>query len=125
MPGRITRKGKNILGTAAISGVRRAADIDLAAIALCTTRKSVHQYPNESTNPNPITNPNHSTPIGFVEGDAMYCHEWLQAPGAKPFEVATVASRVCNPSQPPASRKPRKTSGAKPKTIRKNCSTSL
>ena len=42
-PGRITKAGNNILGTAAISGVRRAADIELAAIARCTTKKSVHQ----------------------------------------------------------------------------------
>ncbi len=36
-------KGKSIFGNAAISGVRRAADMDLAAMARCTTRKSVHQ----------------------------------------------------------------------------------
>src|SRR5436190_9723196 len=42
-PGRMTRKGKNILGSAAISGVRRAALIESAAMARCTTRKSVHQ----------------------------------------------------------------------------------
>ena len=34
---------ENILGTAAISGVRRAAVIESAAMARCTTRKSVHQ----------------------------------------------------------------------------------
>ena len=33
----------SILGTAAINGVRRAALMDSAAIARCTTRKSVHQ----------------------------------------------------------------------------------
>ncbi len=33
----------SILGTAAIKGVRRAAVIEPAAIARCTTRKSVHQ----------------------------------------------------------------------------------
>ena len=42
-PGRITRNGKNILGSAAISGVRRAEVIESAAMARCTTRKSVHQ----------------------------------------------------------------------------------
>ena len=42
-PGTITKIGKNILGMAPISGVRRAADIDSAAIARCTTRKFVHQ----------------------------------------------------------------------------------
>src|SRR5947207_8190694 len=40
-PGRTTRKGKSILGNAAISGVRRAAVIESAAMARCTTRKSV------------------------------------------------------------------------------------
>ena len=43
MPGTITINGIIILGKAAISGVRRAADMESAAMALCTTRKSVHQ----------------------------------------------------------------------------------
>jgi phosphoglucomutase/phosphomannomutase len=43
IPGKITRNGNNIFGKAAISGVRRAAVIESAAIARCTTRKSVHQ----------------------------------------------------------------------------------
>ena len=43
MPGTITRNGNSIFGTAAMSGVRRAAFIESAAIARCTTRKSVHQ----------------------------------------------------------------------------------
>ena len=43
MPGRMTRAGKSILGRAAISGVRRAARHRSAAMARCTTRKSVHQ----------------------------------------------------------------------------------
>ena len=42
-PGRMTRNGNSIFGKAAINGVRRAAAIELAAIARCTTRKSVHQ----------------------------------------------------------------------------------
>src|SRR5258708_35634920 len=66
-PGRITRNGKNIFGIAAIKGVLRAALIESAAIARCTTRKSVHQYPNDSTNPKPIAKPNTSTPSGFVD----------------------------------------------------------
>src|SRR2546426_8641007 len=60
MPGTITINGIIILGKAAINGVRRAADIDSAAMARCTTRKTVHQYPNESTNPSPATRPNTS-----------------------------------------------------------------
>jgi len=43
MPGRMTNAGKSIFGTAAMSGVRRAADIDCAAMARWMTRKSVHQ----------------------------------------------------------------------------------
>ena len=67
----MTRKGKSIFGTAAMSGVRRAAVIELAAMARCTTRKSVHQYPNDRTNPRPITRPNHSTPTGFADALPM------------------------------------------------------
>src|SRR6266704_3688391 len=116
IPGKITRKGKSIFGTAAINGVRRAADIDLAAMARCTTKKSVHQYPNDKTNPRPIANPNHSIPIGFDDGEPMNFHDSLHAPDAKPLAAATVASLDCKPDQPPASFKPRNTSGAKPKT---------
>jgi hypothetical protein len=43
MPGRMTRTGNTIFGTAAMSGVRRAALMFLAAMARCTTRKLVHQ----------------------------------------------------------------------------------
>ena len=43
IPGRMTMNGMNIFGKAAISGVRRAADMELAAMARCTTRKFVHQ----------------------------------------------------------------------------------
>jgi hypothetical protein len=43
MPGRITRKGKSILGTAAMRGTLRAAVSFSATMARCTTRKSVHQ----------------------------------------------------------------------------------
>src|SRR5207244_12119368 len=71
IPGKITRNGNSILGRAAISGVRRAAVIEFAAIARCTTRKSVHQYPNDNTNPSPITRPNHSTPTGLVDACPM------------------------------------------------------
>ena len=42
-PGRMTMNGMNIFTPAAIRGVRRAADIEFAASARCTTRKSVHQ----------------------------------------------------------------------------------
>src|SRR5882724_5784158 len=68
IPGRITSTGKIIFGTAAINGVRRAALMFLAAIARCTTRKLVHQYPKERTKPRPKTIANQSTPMGFAEG---------------------------------------------------------
>ena len=96
-------------------GVRRAAPIESAAIARCTTRKSVHQYPNDSTNPRPIATPKTSMPIGFVSGLPIPRQECVSAIGS-----------VCwRPCQPPTSRRPTYTSGTKPATIRKNCSTSL
>src|SRR3989441_6724362 len=71
MPGRITRNGKHILGSAAMSGVRRAGGIEVAAMARCTTRKAVHQYPNDSTKPTPLTSPNHSPPTGVADALPM------------------------------------------------------
>src|ERR1019366_24220 len=80
MPGRITRAGKSIFGTAAINGVRRAALMLRAAMARCTTRKLVHQYPKERTNPSPNTIANQSTPIVLWVGPASSgCHALVQA----------------------------------------------
>src|SRR5258708_11791180 len=115
MPGRITTNGMNILGNAAIRGVRRAADMELAAMARCTTRKFVHQYPNESVNPSPTIRLNASTPIGFEDGLPRLLHRW----------VYFWSMRETIPAQPPAFCVARIASGAKPRTIRKNCSTSL
>ena len=42
-PGRMTRNGKNIFGSAAIMGTLRADSSDSAAMARWMTRKSVHQ----------------------------------------------------------------------------------
>ena len=42
-PGRMTRKGKNIFGMAAMRGTRRAETSESAAMARWMTRKSVHQ----------------------------------------------------------------------------------
>src|SRR5580698_7083264 len=42
-PGRMTRKGKNIFGIAAMRGTRRADSSESDAIAVWITRKSVHQ----------------------------------------------------------------------------------
>ena len=64
-------------------------------------------------------------PIGFWDGDPMCCHDSVQAPAANPASVATVASRASTPDHPPAPITPRNTSGRKPNTIRKNCTTSL
>src|ERR1051325_11575791 len=92
IPGRITRAGNSILGNAGRSGVRRAATIESAAIARWTTRKSVHQYPNESTKPRPIARPNHSTPIGLAPEEFRCRHEDDHAPAEYPAFVATVPS---------------------------------
>ena len=125
IPGRITRAGNSIFGIAASRGVRRAAAIESAAMARWTTRKSVHQYPNDSTKPSPITMPNHSTPMGLALAAFRWCHESDQAPAAYPAFVATVSSLAVSPAQPPMSLSPRSTNGRKPMTMRKNCSTSL
>ena len=125
IPGRITRNGNTILGSAAMSGVRRAAFIESAAIARWTTRKSVHQYPNDSTNPRPITSPNHSTPMGFAAGLPMWRHDSVIAPGSKPRDTASCARRADRPDQPPTSFIPMITSGTNPATMRKNWRTSL
>src|SRR4051812_44457477 len=103
IPGKITRNGKNIFGNAAINGVRRAADIEFEAMARCTTRKSVHQYPKLNTKPNPMTRPNHSTPNGFCAALPMCAHDWDNAPGAYPCAVDAVCKRCCNPDHPPTS----------------------
>ena len=70
--------------------------------------------------------PNHSTPIGLLRGlPDVLPRLRSSAPGSKPRDDGVVASRADRPVQPPTSRRPRNTSGAKPSTIRKNCSTSL
>ena len=50
-------KGTIILKAAPIMGAILAERISFAASTRCTTRKSVVQYPNEITNPNPKTMP--------------------------------------------------------------------
>src|SRR5882724_4124193 len=116
IPGRITSTGKIIFGTAAINGVRRAALMFLAAIARCTTRKLVHQYPNESTNPSPKTIANQSTPIGLADGPPSKGFQALvQASAAYAFvprlKAAGSWATVCKDEfiapQPPTSLRPR------------------
>src|SRR4029077_5927234 len=114
-PGRITRNGNSIFGSAPINGVRRAALIEFAAIARCTTRKSVHQYPNDSTNPNPIASPNHSTPSRLVCALLIPTHECTKLGSSFAF----------SPDHPPTLFNPSQLSGRNPATIKKNCTTSL
>ena len=85
--------GMKIFGNAANNGVRRAADMLSAAMARCTTRKSVHQYPNESTKPKPATRPKTSTPIGFSLACPTYCQECVITGGKRALQC---------PDQPPA-----------------------
>src|SRR5215831_11632086 len=88
IPGTIIKKGINIFGSAPMSGVLRAAVWDSAAMALCTIRKLVHQYPNESTNPRPTKIPYHSTPNGLAVADLVYFHVVLRASGGNPLDAA-------------------------------------
>ena len=57
MPGTMMTNGMNIFGNVAMIGERRAADIELEAIARWTSTKLVVQYPKDSTNPRPNTIP--------------------------------------------------------------------
>ena len=111
----MTMKGIIILGSAAMTGVRREADMELAAIARWITRKSVHQYPNDITNPRPATSPKTSIPMGLSEVCTTYFQLW----------VITAGMREAMPCHPPAFITAMMASGEKPMTIRKNCSTSL
>ena len=55
----------------------------------------------------------------------MYFQAWVMAPASKPRPTATSANLPLSPVHPPAERSPRNTSGANPKTIKKNWRTSL
>src|SRR5260370_4376681 len=95
--GRMTRNGKSIFGNAPISGVRLAALMDLAAMAGCTTRKSVHQEPKDNTKPKPITSPNDSTP-------RLLALAWL----SPPHDGAELVRRAAFKPDPPSTyRSPR------------------
>src|SRR5687768_18385633 len=99
--------------------------MDSAAMARWTTRKSVHQYPNDSTKPRPMARPNHSTPIGLDAAESMWRQELDQAPSGYPAVVATVLSLATSPFHPPTSLSPSRSEERNPSTIRKNWSTSL
>ena len=57
MPGMITRNGTTILAKVPMIGAERAAVIESAAIARCTSTKFVVQYPKDKTKPSPKTMP--------------------------------------------------------------------
>ena len=69
--------------------------------------------------------PNHSTPIGLAEAEPRCVQDSVSTPGSKPRAVATDASLSCRPGHQPTAFRPSSESGKKPKTIRKNCRTSL
>src|SRR5438552_204744 len=60
----MTRNGKNIFGTAAMSGVRRAADMELAAIARWTTRAAARSMLRLKFQPSSRLK---SFPIAYIE----------------------------------------------------------
>ncbi|MNN97378.1 hypothetical protein D3C81_2165300 [compost metagenome] len=59
--------------------------------------------------------PNHSMPIGLAEAECRPLQAWEKPSGM----------RATSPFQPPMSINPSTTNGKKPKTIKKNCKTSL
>ncbi len=67
-PASITMKGIAILKNEARIGVNLAVRRFFALNALCTTRKSVVQYPKDKTKPKPRTIPAQLTSIPLSEG---------------------------------------------------------
>src|SRR3954467_6572657 len=94
MPGRMTMNGNSIFGTAAMSGVRRAAVIESAAIARCTTRKSVHQYAEREHEPEPHHHPEpfdaHRVGVGAADV-APRAHVGIRPPRRQTAPAADVA----------------------------------
>ena len=126
IPGRITRNGKSIFGTAATSGVRRAAFIDLgrhralddqevgAPVAERQDEAEAHRH----------AEPLDAHRVG--RGAAQVLPRLGEHAGREPARQSPPSP--ASPGGPATSRPPSgrgATSGRKPKTIRKNCSTSL
>ena len=123
MPGTITMNGMIILGSAAISGVRRAADIEFGrhgALHHQEVRAPVAERQHEAE-------PHHQPEDLDAHGVLAVCPMY--------FQLCVITCRYAAgqrhgrsraiPLQPPAFITAMMASGAKPITIRKNCSTSL
>ena len=82
----------NILGMAPMSGVLRAADIDLAAIARCTTRKFGAPVAEGEHEAQPHDEAEPVDAHGICRGRAHVRPASVQASGAKPPWRATTCS---------------------------------
>src|SRR5579863_2627772 len=116
----MTMSGTAILKNEPITGAILAARTFLAEMTRCTTRKSVVQYPMESTAPRPKTIPTHWTPIGLSAKWAIGRHMWVKSWLGKFWWM-----RATTPDQPPDSVSPRIGMSNAPNQMRKNCTTSL
>ena len=116
MPGRITTKGINIFGKAAISGVRRAADIEFGR----------HGALNDQKIRTPIAERKDEAQTGD-QAEYFDAHRVLRGVARDISRNASSPAGVRDdmPFQPPAFITASMASGEKPSTMRKNCTTSL
>jgi hypothetical protein len=89
-------KGTNIFGKEPMIGVLRAAEMELLAMARCTSTKFVVQYPKESTKPRPKMMPTtdqkgDSKPVSAWPGQLFSCHS---AGGTSALAGALAANSV-------------------------------
>src|SRR3954454_5734232 len=118
----------NIYWNEPITGVARAADIDLVANARCTSTKFVVQYPKDSTKPSPKTMPTterneESKPVSACPVQEFSCWSAGATVSGLAFAAAVILS--VSPLHQPTLCRPIRVSGSSDATITKNCSTSL
>jgi hypothetical protein len=130
MPGRMVRKGTNILGKAPMTGVLRAEEMESEAIARCTSTKLVVQYPKESTKPSPKTMPTtdqngESKPVSACPAQELSCWSGGGTSADAGAVCAISVTFSCSPCHPPTLLSPMRERGSRLATMTKNWSTSL
>ena len=114
-PGKTIRTGTNIHSAAAISGDLRADSTSFAAMAVCSSLKSVHHIPPPSTSPTPSPSPTAPIPVECAPAFAPPLHSCKKPAGTALF----------NPFHPPILFRPSATNGSNPATTTQNCRTWL
>ena len=107
MPGRMTRNGNSIFGNAAMSGVRRAADIEFGrhrALHDQEVGAPVAERQHEARGPSPCRTTRR--PSGSSAALPMCAQECVQAPGAIAARRRHRREPRRQPAQPPTSLQP-------------------